>query len=370
MADTVEQLTTGEPRPIDQLLEPLPALKEIPRAQLENWAKGAAVLHRFRKGEIVREEGEFGSTAYYIVSGTVDIFIHNPLAHLRTHPVASFLGRSMRRMKSFLTDDQTDRRPEAHQRKFIGIDANIDLPINRPLAQLGPGELFGEMTCRTYQPRSATVQAREPCVMVEILRVILDMLVGNRQPSELTKATSKVKMPTFKGTSFKTELEKKYRERSLNNHLRAVPLFASLDDEFIEHLRQHVELVSYNQSQIICKEGDDADAFYLIRSGMVRVSNVLPGGEMVRTYLSRDDDFAEIGVLRSLKPTATCAALDAVDVVKIPASDFALMVEKFPAVRQQIEAVADARLEAGQRKIPTGLHLDDFLNQGLFEAQN
>ncbi|PYL54976.1 MAG: hypothetical protein DMF29_04930, partial [Verrucomicrobia bacterium] len=207
--------------------------------------------------------------------------------------------------------------------------------------------------------------------MVEMLRVILDMLVGNRQPSELTKATSKVKMPTFKGTSFKTELEKKYRERSLNNHLRAVPLFASLDEEFIEHLRQHVELVSYNQSQIICKEGDDADAFYLIRSGMVRVSNALPGGEMVRTYLSRGDYFGEIGLLRSIKRTATCAALDAVDVVRIPAADFALMLEKFPAVRQQIEAVAGARLAADQQKaIPAGLHLDDFLNQGLFEAQN
>src|SRR5438094_10422530 len=175
----------------------------------------------------------------------------------------------MRRMKSFLTDDQTDHRPEAHQRKFIGIDANVDRPINRPLAELGPGELFGEMTCRTYQPRSATVQAREECVMVEMLRVILDMLVGNRQPSELTKATSKVKMPTFKGTSFKTELEKKYRERSLNNHLRSVPLFASLDDEFLEHLRQHVELVSYNQSQVILKYSDVVGAIVHILFGIV-----------------------------------------------------------------------------------------------------
>jgi CRP-like cAMP-binding protein/Pyruvate/2-oxoacid:ferredoxin oxidoreductase delta subunit len=371
MADVVEKLTTGEPLTVDQLIEYLPALKEIPRAQLDNWAKGAAVLHRYRKGEIVCEEGAFGSTAYYIVSGTVDIFIRNPLAHLRTHPVIGMFGRGFKKMRSFLTNDQTDRRPEAHQRKFIGIDANVDLPINRPLAQLGQGELFGEMTCRTYQPRSATVQACEPCVMVEMLRVILDMLVGNRQPSELTKATSKVKMPTFKGTSFKAELEKKYRERSLNNHLRSVPLFASLDDEFIEHLRQHVELVSYNQNQIICKEGEDADAFYLIRSGMVRVSNALPGGDMVRTYLSRGDYFGEIGLLQSIKRTATCTALDAVDVVKIPADDFNLMLERFPAVRQQIEAVAGARLAAHEQKtIPAGLHLDDFLNQGLFEAQN
>ncbi|HEV7393339.1 MAG TPA: cyclic nucleotide-binding domain-containing protein, partial [Burkholderiales bacterium] len=308
---------------------------------------------------------------YYIVSGTVDIFIHNPLAHLRTHPLKGMFGRSVARMKSFLTDDHTDRRPESQQRKFIGIDANVDLPINRPLAQLGAGELFGEMTCRTYQPRSATVQARETCVMVEMLRVILDMLVGNRQVSEASKATSKVKMPTFKGTSFKTEMEKKYRERSLNNHLRSVPLFASLDEEFIEHLKQNVELVSYNQNQVICKEGEDADAFYLIRSGMVRVSNALPGGEMVRTYLSRGDYFGEIGLLRSIKRTATCSALDAVDVVKIPGGEFNLMLEKFPGVRRQLEPVASARLAADQQKsIPAGLHLDDFLNQGLFEAQN
>src|SRR5437899_3628705 len=371
MAETVERLTTGEPLTIDQLLEYLPALKENPRAQLENWAKGAAVLHRYRKGEIVCEEGEFGSTAYYIVSGTVDIFIHNPLAHLRTNPVRNFLGWSMRRMKSFLTDDQTDHRPEAHQRKFIGIDANVDLPINRPLAQLGPGELFGEMTCRTYQPRSATVQAREPCVMVEMLRVILDMLVGNRQPSDATKATSKVKMPTFKGTSFKAELDKRYRERSLDTHLRSVPLFASVSEEFIEHLRQTVELVSCNQSQVICKQGDESDAFYLIRSGVVRVSQNMPGGEIVRGYLSRGDYFGEIGLLKAGRRSATCVALDAVDVVRITASEFNVMLEKFPDVRAQLEAMADARLESDRaRTIPSGFSLSDFLDQGLFEAQN
>ena len=371
MDASVAKLTSGEPLTIDQLIEYLPALKEVARAQLENWAKGAAVLHRYRKGETVCTEGEFGSTAYFIVSGSVDIFIGNPLAHLRTRPAFGFFGRSVARMKSFLTDDGTDKRAEAHERKFIGIDANIDLPMNKPLAQLGPGELFGEMTCRTYQPRSATVQAREPCVMVEMLRVILDMLVGNRQVSDASKATSKVKAPTFKGTSFKADMDRKYRERSLSNHLRAVPLFAPLDEAFLEYLKDKVELVSYNQAQVICKEGEEADAFYLIRSGMVRVSQAMPGGEMVRTYLSRGDYFGEIGLLRAIKRTATCAALDAVDVVKIPATEFNLMLEKFPAVRAQLEPVADARFAAIQdRALPAGLRLDDFLNQGLFEAQN
>ncbi len=371
MAETVEKLTRGEPLTVDQLLQYLPALKELPRAQLDNWAKGAAALHHFRKGEIVCREGEFGSTAYYIVSGTVDIFIDNPLAHLRNRPAIRFFGRGFARMKSFLTSDEEDRRAEAQQRQFIGIDADVDLPVHRPLAQLGPGDLFGEMTCRTYQPRSATVRVQEACVMVEMLRVILDMLVGNRQPSDITKATTKVKMPTFKGTSFKAELDKKYRERSLSHHLRSVPLFATLSEEFIERLRQNVELVSYNQGQSICKEGEDADAFYLIRSGVVRVSQQMPGGEIVRTYLSRGDYFGEIGLLRAIKRTASCSALDAVDIVKIPAREFSLLLENFPDVRTQLESVAAARLARDrQRMAPAGIRLDDFLNQGLFEAQN
>jgi hypothetical protein len=43
MADVVEKLTTGEPLSVDQLIEYLPALKEIPRAQLDNWPKRKVV---------------------------------------------------------------------------------------------------------------------------------------------------------------------------------------------------------------------------------------------------------------------------------------------------------------------------------------
>jgi hypothetical protein len=110
MDETAGKLTSGEPLSIDQLIEFLPALKEVARGQLDNWAKGAAVLHRYRKGETVCAEGEFGSTAYYIVTGTVDISINNPMAHLRTRPGWGIFGRSVARMKSFLVNDCQDRR--------------------------------------------------------------------------------------------------------------------------------------------------------------------------------------------------------------------------------------------------------------------
>ena len=43
---------SGEPLSIDQLIEYLPALNEVARTQLDNWAKAAAVLHRYFGGAI------------------------------------------------------------------------------------------------------------------------------------------------------------------------------------------------------------------------------------------------------------------------------------------------------------------------------
>ena len=141
MPQVVEKLT-GEPLSIDQLIEYLPAFKEVltqlPEKRVREWSEGAVVLHRYRKGEIVCEEGDFGSTAFFIVSGSVDIFIHNPLSHLRTRPVVGIFGRSMARMKSFLTDDETTTpRAGLGARQFIGIDATVALPMSHVSAALG-----------------------------------------------------------------------------------------------------------------------------------------------------------------------------------------------------------------------------------------
>ena len=363
---STDKLERGEPLSTEKLLEYLPWLKEIPAPQLK-WAEGAAVLRTFKRGDIVCDEGTFGSTAFYIVSGKVDIFIANRIAHVKTR---RGMGGFMARMKSFLVTDHHEQREE-NTRRFIPIDASIDLSVHSPLAQLDAGELFGEMTCRTFQPRSATVMAREDCVMVEMLRVILDMLMGSREVDAVTKAATKVKVGTFKGTSFKTDLDKKYRERSLDHHLRSVPLFSSVDETFLGLLKQKVELVTFGKSQVICKQGDPADAFYLIRSGMVKVSDALPGGEMVRTYLGRGDYFGEIGLLFNQPRNATCTALDTVSLVKIGKEDFEQMLASFPKVKEMLTEVADTRIKANQKKkLPRGLNLDEFLNQGLFEAQN
>ncbi len=363
-----EKLTSGEPLSIEEMLKHLPALGEISMGLLKNYALGAAVLRRFEKGGIVCTEGEFGSTAFYIVEGDVDIYIENPLAKVQSQRGGKGIFGFFKNITGLFGGNNNGG---ADPNGYIAIDADVDLPKTKPLAILGAGELFGEMTCRTFQPRSATVRAKGDCVMVEMLRVVLDMLLGTRDVDADTKASTKVKAPTFKGTSFKKAMDEKYRARSLSNHLSSVPLFATLGEEFLTYLRDRAELVSCGKGQVICKQGDVADAFYLIRSGLVKVSQAMPGGEMVRTYLKRGEFFGEIGFLKEQPRNATCAALDAVDLVKINAADFRVMLDKFPLIKDSLMRVAEARIAAdAERRPPPGLQLDDFLNQGLYEAQN
>ena len=44
-------------------------------------------------------------------------------------------------------------------------------------------------------------------------------------------------------------------------------------------LRERVELVQFEPGEVVCAQGDEADRFFLIRIGFVKVSQESPGGE-------------------------------------------------------------------------------------------
>jgi CRP-like cAMP-binding protein/Fe-S-cluster-containing dehydrogenase component len=314
--------------------------------------QGAVVRRKFRPGEIICREGEFGSTAFYVLRGKVEVFLSTPMAHAKSGSEAS-AGGIMNFFRRFtnLVGSHEDPRDEA-PRRFIPIDASVDLAYDNPLVQLGAGELFGEMTCTSFYPRSATVRAVEETEVLEMLRNVLYIL----QRSKLFRAT----------------LERTYRARALDSHLRRVPVFASLTDDFLDRLREHVDLLRIEPGQVICRQGEMADSFYLVRIGFVKVTQNFPSGEMVVAYLGRGSYFGEIGLLGEGRRVATCTALDHVEVVRIRAEDFKAMVKQFPEIRQMLTNVARARLEANRERVEkvSTIPLDDFLDRGLMEAQS
>ena len=203
-----------------------------------------------------------------------------------------------------------------------------------------------------FYPRSATVIAETEVVAFEMLRNVLDIMLKNK--------------------TFRAQIDKNYRRRALENHLRGVPMFADLSPDFIERLKASVELQRFAPGQVIARQGDAAGSFYLVRIGFVKISETYPGGELVLAYLSRGDYFGEIGLLGGGVRTATCTALDHVEVVRISGDDFREMVERFPSVREGLEAVAAERSAQNQQRMQTvrSVPIDQFLSQGLMEAQS
>jgi len=337
----------GDKVPVDFLLD-LPVFQGVSGNFLE-LNQNAIVERRFKAGDIICREGDFGATAFFILEGTVDVYLDAPMAHVKTQDSSEGW---FTKLKSFLAPRPGHHGNGHQERTTIPIDANVDLPLKNPIAELGPGELFGEMTCMSYYPRSATVRAKTDCRMLEMLRNVLDIMQRNK--------------------TFREHLERTYKERALDSHLKSVPVLSSLTSDFIKDLKQRVELIRYQPGQIICRQGDEADGFYLVRLGFVKVSQQHPGGEVVLAYLSKGGYFGEMAFLLNCPRTATCTALDHVEVVRIPGDDFRRMCTQFPDIRHKLEEVAREHLEANRQRmmLVETVPVDQFLNQGLMEAQS
>jgi CRP-like cAMP-binding protein/Fe-S-cluster-containing dehydrogenase component len=338
-------LPNGEPVDVEELLG-LPFFQKVSGTFLE-LNKNAVVRRHYKAGEIICREGEFGSTAFYILEGTAAVYISSPMAHVKTEGGASgFFSR--------LTSRLSKRQPARDDRagRSIPIDAPVDLSMANPVNELHPGDLFGEMSCMNRYPRSATVRAKTDCVMLEMLKNVLEIVQRNK--------------------TMRAQIEKNYRNRALDDHLRTVPMFANLSQDFIDGLRNKVDLIRYSAGDVICRQNDLADSFYLVRIGFVKISESRPGGELVLAYLGRGGYFGEIGLLGEGRRTATVTALDHVEVVRIGAEDFAAMVDRFPEIRHRLQAVADERLEQNRRTVESAatVPLENYLAQGLMEAQS
>jgi len=339
-------LPHGEPVEVEDLKK-LPFFQNVSGTFLE-LNRNAVVLRRYQPGDIICREGEYGSTAFYILEGTASVYLSSPVAHVQTEGGASgFFSK--------LTSKLARRTPSPMAGpggRSIPIDAPVDLQLSNPVNELHAGDLFGEMTCMNRYPRSATVRATTACVMLEMLKNVLEIVQRNK--------------------TLRAQIEDNYRRRALDDHLRTVPMFAGLSQDFIDGLRSKVELVRYAKGEVICRQNDLADSFYLVRIGFVKVTESHPGGELVLAYLGRGNYFGEIGLLRDGRRTATVTALDHVELVRISGDDFQEMVQRFPEIRSSLEAVAQERLEQNRTKVASAstVPLENFLAQGLMEAQS
>jgi CRP-like cAMP-binding protein/Fe-S-cluster-containing dehydrogenase component len=351
--------------PPEELVE-LPLFSGISHAFLR-FNENAVIRRVFKKGEVICREGDNGSTAFYIEQGKVDIFISAKFNHTKTRGKSG--GGLFQKLTTVFETRKQDHREGESVTQYIHIDAPVALKYDNPVDTLEAGDIFGEMTCMNSYPRSASVKAAEDVTVLEMGRNVLYIL----QRSKSSKAI----------------LDDRYRKRAIDNHLRSVPIFSAVAKNPAEYarlcnlLRERVTLERKNNGELIFSQNDPADAFYLIRTGFVKVAQSHMGAEHVLNYLGPGGFFGEIGLLTDLpevaaygvsaaRRTATCSSLDHVDLVKLSSEAFHEVLDQFPEVRRQVVELAIKRLEDTAETLNQieNLPLAEFLSQGLMNAQS
>ena len=119
-------------------------------------------------------------------------------------------------------------------------------------------------------------------------------------------------------------------EHPLSKALRQIYLFRELPDDVVHAIATAGETTSVDKGEVIVREGADADALYLLRSGSVRVSK--EGSESEVVMLGSGSHFGEIALIDAAKRSATVTANERCELVTIRAEKLRQKLDSAPQI--------------------------------------
>ena len=126
--------------------------------------------------------------------------------------------------------------------------------------------------------------------------------------------------------------------------LEDVPVLALLPPEIRRLVIDRFEPMEVAFGSVIVREGDPADALYVIAAGRARVLKRGAGGEEISLNVLRPgDSFGEMGLLEHGTRTATVRASSDVEAFRLGQAEFDELVARHPEIRHYFELQAKRR---------------------------
>lgn len=96
------------------------------------------------------------------------------------------------------------------------------------------------------------------------------------------------------------------RESATAHELARIELLAGLPGETLARLGERMERREVKPGEVVVREGEDGDRFYVVLAGMLAVSQAERGH---RSVLRPGDAFGEVALLVGVRRTATVKAM-------------------------------------------------------------
>jgi CRP-like cAMP-binding protein len=211
----------------------------------------------------------------------------------------------------------------------VALEASLVSGKKKSYSHLSEGDFFGEhaFMSRTAYQDAALAESDTSVLMID--RTTFDSWVQ--------------KYPAIQAT-----VEDFYRKRVLARVLAITPVFEGVPPEARTALADRFQLHSFVKGDVVVREGEAGDTFYLIRSGHVKISTRGMGSQSQQVELGVMGEgafFGEVSLLTDKPRTATVTANDDLELMELTRADFNDIAAEFPSVLKVVSAYQKQRVQ-------------------------
>ena len=137
--------------------------------------------------------------------------------------------------------------------------------------------------------------------------------------------------------------------------LREVPLFSEMDEQEVAGIREIMDVMKFKKGQVIIREGDTGDLFYVVTEGQAEIIvRDADGSDVVLHVAGPGDFFGELSMLTNEPRSARVRAAEPVTTLVLERDEF------FNFLRTHTHAAIDVLVELGGR-----LHENDRILRSM-----
>ncbi|MFL2540474.1 MAG: cyclic nucleotide-binding domain-containing protein [Candidatus Latescibacterota bacterium] len=332
-----------DPEMSEQDFELLMARPEIAEIDSDSFPKSVSLdgvirydmrVNRYKRGDIVVREGDYGNSAFLILDGKLVIARSPGIPAAELGRVQTDRQGILQRLSNLLVHNSwvpevRDTERYAHRTGPTGVESGKkgaylqDVPAimkEQDTIILEEGTLFGELAALGRVPRSTTIFAENDAVVMEI------RWQGLRDIMKFDK-------------DWRKKINELYRRTALDSYLRQIDILEEVDEDLFPEIGKHCLFETFGTfdwnvnfkkgktaEPVIAREGDYPDGLLVIRAGFARVAKQYGNGQRTLTYLSAGDMYGLDELYQTWKNpdddsvslNCTISALGYVDIIRIP----------------------------------------------------
>ena len=202
----------------------------------------------------------------------------------------------------------------------------------RVVRELVPGDLLGVGALLAGGTHSAEVEAAESCTLAVLSREAFDKLL--ERDSETWQKISEMVLTWMRQSQLSTYLSEIFG------------VFDSSERDVLRQLESNVEMKTLAGGEALFRQGDAADAAYIVMSGRLRViTEDVDGEERILNELGRGEVLGELALLTAADRSATVYAVRDTDVARISKDKFHWLIEHRPKSMHSLSRVLADRLQ-------------------------